>query len=286
MFIPSVRLLVSYCAYLSLALLPLTAVSSGSEDICPVGQAYLEERSRSALELLSVIEGSQQAYACQIQMAAVESSLESYQVVQLLEKHSGVSPAIPGAITTTLSQLKNKSYLRDKPLLIIDKGFSRVSMQSACWHLQKAGFSQIKTLQGGVRAIQSISGNQPKELSSLLITPKELLYEYLNGEVIVLAEKTAKANLHGLGISVDHFYETGHLRSQIKDIAASTSSNSLPIAVINGSGIPEEVALSIDLNNVFFLDGGAESLNRYSFNKDWINKKREGIPNRFLCANG
>ncbi len=286
MFIPSVRLLVSCSAYLSLALLPLTAVSSGSEGICPVGQAYLEERSRSAPELLSVIEGNQQAYACQIQMAAVESSLDSYQIVQLLEKHSGVSPAIPGAITTTLSQLKNKSYLRDKPLLIIDKGFSRVSMQRACWHLQKAGFSQIKTLQGGVRAIQSISGNHPKELSSLLITPKELLYEYLNGEVIVLAEKTAKANLHDLGISVDHFYEVGHLRTQLKDVAASTSSNSLPIAVINGSGIPEEVALSIDLNNVFFLDGGAESLNRYSFNKDWINKKREGIPNRFLCANG
>jgi rhodanese-related sulfurtransferase len=66
---------------------------------------------------------------------------------------------IPGALTIRLTDLPTKTFLQDRPVVLIGSGRDDADLARACGELKRAGFQRVKLLRGGIRAW--VTGQRP-----------------------------------------------------------------------------------------------------------------------------
>lgn len=88
---------------------------------------------------------------------------------------------IDGAMNMSVTALRNKTFLRDKPVVLMSNGKADRELYAECKRLKSNGFKQVKVLRGGMLSWltsgQSVIGIAPNIAQLTRLTPSELWME-------------------------------------------------------------------------------------------------------------
>lgn len=259
----------------------LAATASVADDRhCPASEAYLAEMVKH-LGIGSTNKNS----SCLIDFPSIRADLSSYQLVDIRSASTPLTQ-IANAWQIPVTELRTKSFLKNKPLLLLGEGFSRAQAANDCDLLKKAGFQQTKILIGGVDTWQAAIANKHTRTSPpahKTVSVEQLVFEYFNGQVTLLTTLQEQVNqLKALNITAQ--YIPSSASQAIVDIAIEKGDRGLtPIVVMGGDNVPDRRAMP--LPNVYRLDGGVEDIRQYLEKIEWTNFNRMSVPRRYTCGN-
>ena len=250
------------------------------------------------LDFDSFIAGSNQELefaSCFVDVQALKNSTLNYQWVDIRPEQDFLSVHINGSINVPPHTLKTKTYLKQRPLLIIDHGASYRRLWRLCLELKQDGFSQVSILTGGINS--ALADGYPahgvvNNIDLLAVSPKMAMEEfYLQGVLFVvldeetqvlLSDKKIMSRLVRKKVNMPNFFsEIDRIRYQDDSSADSLRS----IVVVDSSVDTNYGAVSNDklFSNIYFMKGGASSLLKFLESAEWITYKRLTVPERFAC---
>jgi rhodanese-related sulfurtransferase len=284
------------------ALLLATSVVQAEEaaDFCPASQEYIKNLPAANDVAAFPLSSGREVSSCLLDWRSL--TLDTPDTLFVDIRLLASEKSLPGTLPINLTELKTKAFLKKKTVVLLDEGYSANNALKACALLKRAGFKKVKALKGGVRAYAS-ANQYPIGRKELLISPRDFLNAYSDHQVIVVAGQSLSrqgkegssvktdesySSLSGSllsGIKVDYFYSPGSLQEAVLERMTSAG-NTLPVVVIGSEATPEEaIGLASKLSNIFYLEGGLNALIRYQTDTRWTNKRRKGIPQRYLCGN-
>lgn len=202
----------------------------------------------------------EQDFSCFTDIPSLGKSLSSYQLVDMRKPKSRDSGSVTNAWTMELNELSHKSFLKNKNLLLLGEGFSRVNGAYACNTLRKQDFTKVKILIGGVDAWAAHTVSKNKAAESRLVQPQDFIYEYFNGKLVVIASSNEiSSRLHELGLSNVYALKTSDLK-EITNVAVSQSANGFdPVVIVGDDNINLDVSFDV-YPNLYKLVGGVGGL--------------------------
>lgn len=244
---------------------------------CPASADYLSELKRFAASLRV-----EQDYSCLTNYPSISPKIKNYQLVDI-RKNSDFQ--IEQAWIIPADELKHKAFLKNRPLLLLSDGFSRVSLASDCALLKKAGFTNIKMLIGGASLWRQASLKTKPPAAPQFVSARNVIAEYFNGRVSIISpsEKISE-KLKKMGIA--KFYTLGGDQfSVVSDLVVGTSNNGFdPVVYIGDSQSRLNFNNQQSLPNLYQLQGGIDALVAQLNNDVLVEASREapqGIP---FCA--
>lgn len=255
--------------------------SDQEKPYCSASEEYLEKHNALNRQNYSL----NKDFACLVDLATLRDDPTSYQKIDIRPK-SSASDEIDGAWRMTVRELRSNRTLKNRPILLLGPSFSRIEAARHCSSLKKAGFTDVKVLVGGAEAW--ITENQKRYQNPFgaakTVTAREFLYEYFNGNVVLIAANTHLAHeLTSLGLR-DEIYVASAGDLSVEEIIADKSGGGYyPVVYVgNISSIsfenPERVS------NLYFLEGSTSSIARELTKNQWINANRKSIPRRYRCG--
>ena len=220
---------------------------------CTASPDYISETNRFAGALRV-----EQDYSCLTSYPDISSKIKTFQIVDIRKnptfqiEHSWRIPT---------SDLKHKTFLAKRPLLLLGEGFSRVDLASDCALLKKAGFTNVKMLIGGAPLWRQVSVKVKPTATKQFASARELITEHSSGRVIIISlSKNVSEKLRNLGIT--QFYTTsGNDFSEITDIVVDHSNGGFDAVVYIGDS--QSTLIYKDqraLPNLYELQGGIDEL--------------------------
>ncbi len=175
---------------------------------------------------------------------------------------------IPRSINIPLFAIKTKVFLKAKPLVLLNEGYSYGPLERACRHLTASGF-RVSILSGGLNHWRQKGGRlkgdpfAQKELNKM---PPGIFFEerqYEGWVAIDVSESQGSDSRYLIpeAIHVPWSDNTREFVSKLKAAIARHESKSLPsVLIFNEAGARyeriENLLKEAELNNVFFLEGG------------------------------
>jgi rhodanese-related sulfurtransferase len=228
-------------------------------------------------------------FSCLTTLPSISSNLSAYQLVDV-RRHDGAAPSIAGAWQMPVAHLKTKSFLKNRPLLLIDEGFSRVGAASDCQLLRKAGFKNIKILMGGVDTWQSYENTPRSRVNATtqpnrVVSAQQILYEYSNHKVLLITgSKEVSSSLALLGLDNHILIESITAEKIVKTVVAESENGFVPTVIIDDTYLLD-VNLTRRLPNLYTLPGGVVELSHQVQKNIQTNRGRTAASERFFCAN-
>lgn len=97
---------------------------------------------------------------------------------------------IPGSVNFPVRELSTKVYLREKRLLLVDRGYRGRELAAACGNLRDSGFHTVRVLAGGLEAwrhhIGPLAGEGLAEASLYRVGPEMLEGGLRHGDWVVI----------------------------------------------------------------------------------------------------
>ncbi|WP_342631028.1 rhodanese-like domain-containing protein [Marinobacter alkaliphilus] len=197
---------------------------------------------------------------------------------------------IPRSINLTELELFTAQALRARPILVVDKGFSRTALAQMCAKAKAEGFTRFKILLGGVAAwhasgkpLEGLPEYFP-ELSS--IGPNEFLIELRQNRASVLATDVHIDYLGEISppdLLISKFDPEGVLdRQLLSHLRRTGTGERYPVVLILGDGLPAKSSPS--LQSVFSLRSSVQELASAYQKHLAVSEKRKAVPNRFSCG--
>lgn len=228
-------------------------------------------------------------FSCLTDLPSISPDLSAYQLVDVRQRGELLADSF-SAWRIPLVELKTKSFLKKRQLLLIDEGFSRVRAASDCMTLKKEGFDHVKILVGGVDVWHAYkhnpkSRNQSSSQSNRIVSAQEVLYEYANKKVLLIAGSHEASNaLKLLGLE-HHLFIENITDEKIAQIVISESEGGLVPAVVLDEAHISDLSLSNRLPNLYVLPGGIIALSEQIQKNIQTNRGRTTASERFFCAN-
>jgi rhodanese-related sulfurtransferase len=244
---------------------------------CPASTTYLSELKRFALSLRV-----EQDYSCLTNYPSISQKIKTYQLVDI---RKNPDYQIEQAWIIPTDELKHKTFLNNRSLLLLNDGFSRVSLASDCALLKKAGFTDVKMLIGGAPQWRQASLKTKNRAIPQSVSPRNVITEYFNGRVsIISASEKVSEKLKKIGIT--KFAALGSDQfSVVSDLVVSTSNGGFdPVVYIGDSQSKLDFNNQQILPNLYQLQGGIDGLVAQLNNDILVEAAREapqGIP---FCA--
>lgn len=230
--------------------LPLTAASgtlTQNAHSCAAPQEY----QKDLLRFTNTIRIDQD-FSCLTDLPSINAKLPQYQLIDIRSKAT-----LDDAWKMSVNDLKLKSYLNDRKLLLLGNHFSRVEAAAHCAMLKRHGFTQIKILVGGAQLWQQYKNNYKPNSDSKLIASKDFMYEYFNGSVLVVAaNKNIYQRLMLLGVEKIALFQSNESLSDL--IINKSSGGYLPVVLVND--LEQSNSLVNRYSNLFVLNGGITAL--------------------------
>lgn len=279
------RVFLRHLLVLFLGLVPLSQVVGAQEESfqCKAGADYFESISG-----LAVAGSPDENFSCfqSIEDADYKRSL----IIDVRPSQQFQKARIPGSINLTELELFNTQALRARPILVVDKGFSRTALAQMCAKAKAEGFTRFKTLLGGVAAWHA-SGKQldglPEyfpELSSIGVN--EFLIELRQSRVSVLATDAHIDYLGEIsppGFLISRFDREGLLDHQLlSHLGRAGMGEEYSVVLILGDSLPDK--WSPYLQSVFSLRSSVQELASAYQKHLVIAEKRKAVPNRYSCG--
>ncbi len=247
---------------------------------CSASREYLIEQTR--LDLISKVETD---YSCLTDLPSIMQKLPSYQVVDTRLTKPVQAIKAKDAWLIPVNDLKNKSFLRQKSLLLIGSGFSRVDAARDCAALKKEGFTSTKILLGGTDTWADFQRekNQPhRQISE--VSSQELLIEYFNGHVVLISTSDDVAKkLETFGITKFHKVDANN-KQAIIDIVLTQSGNGYDPVVLIGENDHASLNIPLNLPNLYLLSGGINALKTQIKQNMWADHNRTAPLVEGVCA--
>lgn len=246
---------------------------------CVASQEYLTELKRYGTSL-----HIDKDFSCLTDLPSLGQKLSLFQIIDTRSQASSFGKISKDAWIMPVSELKHKSFLIRKPLLLIGDGFSRASAANDCAILKKSGFSRVKILVGGVDVWKSVKAttHQNHEIIDA-VSAQQLILEYFNSRVSIIAMSTTVASkLTEMGIT--KFYTLENSDQQIGDIVLTKSNNGFdPVVIVNeNDNYPPKI--STKFHNLYQLAGGIGALRQQLNGNLWINHNRTDVPRSYVCG--
>jgi rhodanese-related sulfurtransferase len=176
---------------------------------------------------------------------------------------------IPGSINIPLFAIKTKTFLKHKPLVLINEGYHYSPLERECKRLSDSEFTAARVLNGGLNAWREkgapIDGDvfAQKELNKM---PAQVFFEEKNDENWVVIDVSKPKNpearyLIPQAMSIPFADDTGDFVSSIKRVIEKHEKNSfLSFLILNENGEQyekiEKLIEKAGLRNVFYLKEG------------------------------
>lgn len=131
-----------------------TAVDAARPLLCGVGDdPRIAEVEAAILDRRAPAPRRQRDFSCHASPAERKRLLADARtlVVDVRSEAAFESFRIPGSIHVRMGALRTKSQWRDRPLLLVNEGWSLMDLEETCRQLRQAGFSQVSLLAGGLR---------------------------------------------------------------------------------------------------------------------------------------
>lgn len=259
----------------------VSAAAENAPKFCQAAQDYLTQ-----VELVEANPVPDLDFSCFTDIPSISAELRTYQLVDIRNDAEGAL-SIPHAWKMPIAQLKIKSFLKKRQLLLIDESFSRVRAASNCAILKQHGFENIKVLVGGFDAWNSFHRNprSPVDTSIKSVSAQQVLYEYFNTKVLLIAlTKEISEGLNALGLD-DHIFTQSPTAEKITEIVVTTSGSGFYPVVIVSSADFTDLEFNNPLPNLYSLRGGIESLSEQIQKNIWANHTRTSEQKRFVCDN-
>lgn len=247
---------------------------------CPASSEYLIELTR-----LGVFSNMEVDYSCLTDLPSISQKLSSFQLVDTRQSTSTPNKNMKDAWLMPIADLKNKSFLQKKSLLLIGDGFSRVSAARDCADLKKIGFTSTKILLGGIDTWMDFKkgkGEPNRVLSE--VSSQELLFEYFNGQVVLITtSKVVAERLKALGITKFHNVDIQN-KQAIVDVVLMHSNNGYDPVVLIGENAGWNIKMPMSFSNLYLLAGGVHALKRNIEQNAWVNHNRMAPAVGGVCA--
>lgn len=271
-----------FALIVGLVIFPARADESSGEDVsCPAAKKYREYLKD--LEGVPTRHGLD--YSCLIEQSAIEGEASSYQLVDT-RTDTSLDIAAPKAWRLTVRDLLNRKAAKNKSLLLLGEGFSRYAAARDCAALKRAGYSDVKVLNGGVAAWRKHNGKRYLNTSSglLPVSPRALIHESFNTKVILVTSSTRKAGkLESMGF--EHVRRVGpDQQDAFYRILADESGGGFYPVVMADRNDPLLSNMKSNADNLYAVKGGVEAIATQLAKKHWSNTKRNSVPRRYLCG--
>lgn len=210
--------------------------------------------------------------------AAVQiKTSQKMQFVDVRKKAEFQQLRIPGAIRVPVHFVKTKAYLKNKKIVLINNGFSRQPLVSACKDLNNRGFD-ARILSGGLNAWVGkglpVRGSPFPKNSLAMVSPRRAFQAHADRSFLPVDISGSK--------SPEVFDNTVYVnpsKRELFSVLAGYHKNhphgSVLIFSQTGTGYEtfRKQLKSADIKNVFFLTGGMNAYNNYL-----ENRKRASAP--------
>lgn len=207
-------------------------------------------------------------------MTSVESVLHSTKqkndvvLIDVRNQEEFERARIPRSINIPLFAIKTKAFLKAKPLVLLNEGYSYGPLERACQHLRASGF-RVSILSGGLNCWRQKGGRlkgdafAQKELNKM---PPGIFFEerQYEGWVAIDVSESQESDSRHLIPEAIHVPLSDNAREFVSKLKAAIprhESKSLPsVLIFNEAGGRyeriENFLKEAELNNVFFLEGG------------------------------
>lgn len=246
-----------YQAFLIGLLLSISVCSFANPDAVPPPECTASPDYLAKLQRFFSTNKPAQDYSCLTNYPTILKNIKNYQLVDVRRKPDAV---ISDAWNIPADELKLKSFLSSRQLLLLDEGFSRVQQATTCATLKKAGFTSVKILVGGIPQWQNANTKKPKPVTQF-ISANDFIHEFFNGRIsVVAATGTISSQLKELGFS-EHRLLTANKFSNLADIVISSSGGGYdPVVYIGTPADFSQLEFNQHFSNLYFLQGGVDSL--------------------------
>lgn len=268
-------LVLGLCVSGSVALAASSVAESNAKE-CSAPKSYTSQLN-SALFLNK----ANQDFSCLVDYASISSQKNQYQLVDVRQLPA---TSVVDAWIIPFDDLKHKSFLKNRHLLLLDDGFSRVDAAQNCFLLKKKGFQNTKILVGGADLWSHLKAGKNKPRYENRVDAKKLLIEYFNGSIHLIASSAQVVDkLQSLGFPLSVINKIDKYVSITDVVIQKAVSGMDAVIYISEDGkIPSDPHGQI--YNLYVLEGGVESLAYEMTKQRAIEQARLRDQEPFFCA--
>lgn len=258
------------------------AKAAAEPAFCEAEQAYLQQ-VQGQLKAPPVKED----FSCFRSIEDVDS--QNALIVDIRSSLDFEKVRIPGAVNLSEVSLLHTDALKQRPVILVDQGFSRSGLAQLCAKARSKGFTKLNVLLGGLAAWHAAGKpivGLPQDLERLYqIDTREFLVEAYRNYVSVLAAEEFiplirqaipyQVLLHPLDS------QTSPNSQLISFIQQFSESDRYPTVIIGAS---EQFASSVSrFRSLFVLADSVEYLTTFYRDHQAVLAKRQEVPERYRC---
>jgi rhodanese-related sulfurtransferase len=294
-------------AIAALVMLPLMGFSSSGIAFAVTKGAAADQRVTSGKDQAQsrphIVKKRNPAYAISIEVVFAKlKEKDPPTLVDVREKEQFEAVSIPGSINIPLFAVKTKTFLKARPLILVNEGYAYEPLERTCAHLRNNGF-KAWILDGGLAAWKQKGGplhGDPFQQQGLNKVPAPVFYteKAFDNWLIVnitpsndqrVTSGQAKPLTKGSPSAASMMPEAIHIPlaknaaafvSALKKAVAQRKDNSLLLVMLfndKGEGYEaiEQAIHEAGMSKVFFLNGGLEGYDRFVKNLSQIRQAQD-----------
>ena len=229
---------------------PMTTVQEILKNIKPSSCSHKDIKKPIPSEYVHVVEVKPDL-SCVINPADLAHKLKSPGTV-LVDTRSAVDFAefhIEGAMNISATELRSKSFLRDKSVVLIGNGKAEREQYIECRRLKSTGFRKVNVLRGGMPAWlasgYSVLGQSPNLAQLTTLTPSELWTESqfaANLVLVTASQKTLQKHITRSLLIPDEWPKT--VQAMVKQRSGHSKSGALAAVILVAGKEADVQALS------------------------------------------
>jgi rhodanese-related sulfurtransferase len=197
---------------------------------------------------------------------------------------------IPNSLNLPAHSVKSKPFLKSKPLILLNKGFSSYELDILCDNLKQAGFPKVMVLDGGMVAWSKkgkLEGdlNAVRQLNRLSPREYELAKAERNFKPVYMGKRDKKVESLGVSMFISPNGDEENLTTSyeiIEKLTESDEQGSAEFLIFNedGSNYPaiEKAIKNSAAGNIYYLQGGLKRYLEYRTNHNLILARTEAGP--------
>ncbi len=254
--------------FLSSCLLPVFAENSREEI-----PNFLIERKNNSVDFSLLVSAS----SVQNRLTSKRSSII---LVDVRSVGSFNKIRIAGSINIPLYAIRTKTFLKSKPLVLVNEGYGYSKLIDECSRLKNTGFTSVSILNGGLNGWigedSHLEGNHFDQKNINRISPRSFFEDKDYKDIIVInivkEQNSQVPSLISRSLSVPFSKDISKLTEEVKSKISSTG-KSKPLYVLIVCD-DEEVYEKIDKYirsqitwTVFYLEGGLFAYNEFLKNQ-------------------
>lgn len=265
----------------------ISGIVVAEESECALSSFYLEQRSDASGG------GIKNDYSCFVDLQAIK--LNEFVVIDPRDSHLFLQGSFRSAKNFAYDEISTKSFLNNKEILLIDRGFSKIAQGQQCAKLRNKNVNAY-ILNDGLRGLKENTEYASQidiNLFELVqVSSEEVISELTRDDLLIVVvdrESQKQLNQYAYFGSVFVDFNEGEavFWKEVAKLKKELSSVSVLFFASQETKQKLVKSLGNGLNKSYFVySGEAAEFTRFLENNKKYNENRNKTPNRYLCKGG